>query len=193
MSGNLVPVDGWLTDWERFYKEVFFLDVDFSDVEIPHEKPGFDWVVVVAQGLTMNHVFFVCSAWFNLYLDESKDLYRCKMNLNHLYFDDRGTKVAYAKRFRDRVEADEENAKLSPVDLPKREVTYITLIERILLELWYHWKTGEHLDIENTTLCVGARTYSGRVPSVSWSRGRLYISSCQLDVATRKIRARTAI
>lgn len=44
----------------------------------------------------------------------------------------------------------------------------ITLRERLLLEIAYFKETGDHLDINNWTLCSGSRSSDGSVPYVRW-------------------------
>lgn len=70
--------------------------------------------------------------------------------------------------FKKNIEADSELANQSADDLAKTGKEYITLRERLLLEIQYFDETGNHLDIENWTLCVGSRASDGRVPSVDW-------------------------
>jgi hypothetical protein len=78
---------------------------------------------------------------------------------------------SYRVRFKKTVEADPELANKSAEDLKKEKVNGITLLERLLLELGYFLVTGEHLDIENVTLCSGSRNSDGGVPGVGWSVG----------------------
>lgn len=59
--------------------------------------------------------------------------------------------------FKKNVEADEELKNLSANDLEKRGGEYITLRERLIMELEYFKATGKHLDIYNVTLCAGSQ------------------------------------
>lgn len=56
-------------------------------------------------------------------------------------------------------------------------VGYPTLLERLLLELWYFTQYGKHLDeLEGThTLCLGTRSRGGHIPYVSWKNNHLVI------------------
>ena len=71
---NLIPPDGWAAEWRRFYNEVFSLEVDLADVEISPEQPGFGWVVMVAQNLTLNQVWIKCKERFRTYSYVGDDL-----------------------------------------------------------------------------------------------------------------------
>jgi len=102
--------------------------------------------------------------------------------------------TAYAKRFRNRVEADEENKNLSADAIAKQKTKDITLLERLMLELWYHWKTGGgHLDLVNVTLCAGSRRSDGKVPGVCWNNSGLDVGYCAPDLANDRIRFRSVI
>ncbi len=181
---NLIPADGWAAEWRRFYNEVFSLEVDLADVEISPEQPGFGWVVMVAQNLTLNQVWIKCKERFRTYSYVGDDLDATQ---------DRTSSGAYAKRFRNRVQADEENRNFSANTLAEQEASSITLLERLLLELWYHWRTGEHLDDENVTLCAGSRDSGGYVPAVYCYFSKLYVSYSRPDSAYDEFRNRTAV
>ncbi len=184
---NFVPIT-WRGEWTRFYREVFGLHVDLSGVAIPDEKPGFGWVVMVADGLTLNRVWEKCeekfpSCFFLLGDDLDKVMSR----------NDRTAELAYARRFRDRVEADEELKNVSANQLAERHIRSTTLLERLLLELWYFWKTGRHLDIQNITLCAGSRCSLGGIPFVYCYDGELGVDCCGPGDHYDRLRARAAV
>lgn len=67
----------------------------------------------------------------------------------------------------------------------------ITLRERIIMELEYFKKTGQHLDIRNITLCSGSRWSDGNVPDANWGgSGRFYVGRYHADDRNGSIRAR---
>jgi len=68
--------------------------------------------------------------------------------------------------------------------------------KRLLLELFYHWKTGKHLDILNWTLCSGSRYSVGGVPIVGWHGGydRLSVGWCNAGSRDdEELRSRQAV
>lgn len=71
----------------------------------------------------------------------------------------------------------------------------ITLRERLLLELVYFEKTGEHLDVKGLTLCSGSRNSDGYVPCMNWySDGReVLVSWCNLDFSLSDCGLRSAV
>ncbi len=174
-----------ISDQQNFYAEVFNLAVDFSGVEIPQELPGFGWVLIVPQGLTLNKVWARCKEMFSSYSYLGDDLDK-SMTQN-----ERTSKTAYAKWFRNCVEADEELKNLSANQLAGTPC--ITLLERLLLELWYFWKNKKHLDLQNITLCAGSRFDDGFVPDVHWLDGRLRVYCDSPGHRDAYLRARAAV
>ena len=51
------PPDTKAGEWQVFYQDVFGWDTDFSNLQIPPERDGFGWLIVIAKGLTINLVF----------------------------------------------------------------------------------------------------------------------------------------
>ena len=155
-------------DWAAFYKQYFGLDLDLSGVRIPDRQPGFDRLIVVAKGLTLNQVYDVCTKRFpcQRYAD---DLDKA---VSH---NDRKPDQAYAIWVRDRVEADEELKNLSADQLKEQGIQGITLLERMLYELKYWDETQKHLDVGNITLCTGSRDFGGYVPSADWDDGEFKV------------------
>lgn len=186
IPSTIIQVD-WKVNWQKFYFEVFDLTVDFSGVKLADDPGGFGWEVVVTKGLTLNKVWAKCCKRFNCYSYLGDDLDQTVPK------NDRQATKNYAKRFRDRVEADEENKNLSANTLIKRKVQGITLLERLLLELWYHWTTGKHLDIQCVTLCTDSRDQRGGVPAVDWSGYGLWVDGYNPDDSGDNLRTRSAV
>lgn len=182
------PADGWAAEWQRFYQGIFGLQVDLSKVQIVDDPGGFGWVVMVAKGLTLNRVYAKC-----------RDLFSCSSYCgddldNRVPKNDRVAGDSYARRFRNRMEADEENKSTSANQLASQEGDDITLLERLLLELWYHWKTGGgHLDLVNWTICAGSRYHDGVVPCVGWCGDEFQVDSSHPDDANSNIRSRSEV
>ena len=176
--------------WEQFYAVYFGIDVDFSKVKLPEKRQGFDQLIVVAKGMTPNKV-----------IEAMRKKFDC-----HLYADDldqavpkndREPKGHYAIWIRERVEADEELKNLSANQLEEKGIAGITLLERLLGELFHFWKTGNHLYIENWTLCSGSRHSDGCVPYVYWDpcKRELRVYGCDSGYVERNglLRSRAVV
>jgi hypothetical protein len=185
-------VNALVKEWVKFYKEVFNLDVDFSNLAIPAKRDIFNWLVIMLQGLTAQKLYdkckdlFHCWKWTDKSLDEVLDQDKSARN---------PANGIYAIWLRDRVEADEELKNKSAINLQQSNIQGITLEQRLLLELFYYWKTKKHLDIDNVTLCSGSRYYVGYVPGVYWSSilGRLYVDWYFPGTADGHLRSRQAV
>jgi hypothetical protein len=97
--------------------------------------------------------------------------------------------------FKKNLEADEELKNKSANELEKMGVKGMTLRERLLMELAYFNETGQHLDIDNITLCSGSRYSDGDVPDVSWGvdhRG-LCVGRYDPGTADDDLRARAVV
>lgn len=173
-----------LLEWERFYAEVFGFNTGLSFLDkFPKEQPGFNWLLVVLGSITAPSYFDICKKRFSCH---------CSIDLSVSKSAERPVDF-YTIWVRDRVEADEENKNLSFDDCRKQNINGITLEERLLLELWYHWKTDKHLDINNMTLCSGSRGTDFRVPVVSWLDGRMDINWTISDGSEKHLSTRSVI
>lgn len=179
----LLPVQGW----QDFYRKHFGVDVDFSTITIPKHRPGFDRLIIVVQGLTLNQTYNVCVRQFPCWR-YAEDLDKA---ISH---NDRDAKNGgYAVWFRNRQEADEELKNISADQLAEQKIPGITLLERLLYELKYWNEAGEHLDISNWTFCTGSRNADGYVPRVNWSGGRLKVTWRYSYDYTGILRSRAAV
>ncbi len=104
-------------------------------------------------------------------------------------------KKATTRYFLDTVEADESLKNKSADDLEREEVEGITLRERLIMELEYFEKTGNHLDAENVTLCSGSRGSGGGVPDVYWRADSREVFVCWSSPSSSRsdLRARAAV
>ncbi|MEX2012690.1 MAG: hypothetical protein WD970_03020 [Patescibacteria group bacterium] len=153
----------WLDEMTRFYGEVFGLECDFPNIRVPISREGFDWLLIMDERISTQAAYEACQKQFNCwkYTDRSLD--------DAVPVNDRDqSKGTYAIWLRDTVEADEVHRNKSANDLKAANISGITLRERLILELWYFWKTQKHLDVQNWTLCSGSRYDDGDVPSVGW-------------------------
>lgn len=175
-----------LADWEKFCREVYGITVDLSGVRIPNPQEGFDRLLVVPQGLTMNRAYKACADAFPSwrYVDDlDKEVIQ----------NDRDPKNgSYPIWARNRVEADDELRNLSANELTRESGTYMTLLERLLYERKYFAETGGHLDVKNVTLCAGSRYLYGYVPDVHWD-GELEVGYYHPEDAYDYLRARAVV
>ena len=180
-------VENNISSWQIFYQKFFGIVPDFSKIRIPEKQPGFDRLIIVVQGLTLNQVYSKCAENFpcRCYVD---DLDKAITQNDR----DPG-KGSYAIWVRDRIEADEKLKSLSVDQLKEQGIIGITLLERLLYELKYWVETDKHLDIKNWTLCSGSRDSGGDVPRVYWCGGGLSVYWNSPDFHNDSLRARAAV
>jgi hypothetical protein len=176
-----------IAEWTKFYKDYLGLAVDLSGVVIPVNPGGFDWINVVARELLESsngrpHGFVIEAMRKNGIPVEThgNDLDsllspNISMIKNDYRKNDRWPDVSYAVRNRDRVEADKENKNISADELATRGILSSTCLERLIHGYKYCVKTGNHLDIDNWTLCSGSRGSGGSVPSVGFGYGLVFV------------------
>ncbi|MBI5222608.1 MAG: hypothetical protein HY980_03895 [Candidatus Magasanikbacteria bacterium] len=165
--------------------------MDLSGVHIPDNPGGFGWVVFVIKELTCNRVYTKCSelfassSWYGNDLDSA---------INKKKEECAADNGPYAVRFRNRVEPDDENKNLSADTLAERHAQDVTLLEAMLLELWYYWRTGgSHTTFVNWCLCAGSRYRLGGVPCVSRRVDEFRVGRCLPGSADGDVRARSAV
>ncbi|MFY9492966.1 MAG: hypothetical protein WAP55_00555 [Minisyncoccia bacterium] len=188
-SSVAMDISETLTPQQLFYRQFFGMELDFSQVPIPQHQPGFDRLIIVAQGLTPNRVYEVCAQHFpcwryNNDLDTALDWDKEERNPKD---------GPYAIWVRDRQEADEELKNLSADDIKTRCLTTETLTERELHGLMYWSETKKHPDVDNITLCSGSRSRDGGVPGVDWYGGRLKVLWYDSDDASDGLRSRQVV
>ncbi len=176
-----------LIDWQNFYKNLFNLEFDFSEISIPDKKSGFDRLIIVAPGMTPQVLFNKCSELFSTwkYTDKSLD--------EVITSDRTSANGAYAIWLRDRLEADEEMKNISANQIKQQKIVGITLEERLLMELKFYQETGQHLDVANITLCAGSRFGDDFVPDVFWDGSKLEVFWFLPDAQDGRLRCRVAV
>lgn len=159
------------SEQERFYKEVLGMDVSLKNIRIPYAVCDINMPLILHEELVERFAGLPIDGLFQLgdfpkwkYMDEALDT----AIPTHERHPRHGS---YAILVRDVQEADEENANLSASDVSERKMFTETILERIFHELFYFWKTGEHLDTQNWTLCSGSRGRGGDVPGARWGGG----------------------
>ncbi len=176
-----------IKDWQNFYREVFQMEIDFSHIKIPKKQEGFERLIIMQKGLTVQRLFDKCAELF-----PTKNW--MEGNLDEIVTSDRNaSQRAYAIWVRENVEADKELKNLSANDIAEKGITAETLEERLLDEIKYFKQTGKHLDIANVTLCTGSRLSDSIVPSVGWSIDRLDAGSYGPDDRSDGLRARQVV
>lgn len=93
------------------------------------------------------------------------------------------------------VEADEVNKNKSARTLWAENHLGISLPERLVLEAGYFWTTGQHLDVQNITLCAGSRYRDGHIPSVDFNtyHGKVSVYRYHPDYDRAYLRSRSAV
>lgn len=182
-----------LIRWDGVYEKLFGQKPNLSQIAVPEMPEGFGpmRLVVVAREVlkwTDNHPLqgtqsalkrrFPC--WqYVVDLDEA------------IVRNDRDPKNgSCAVWVRDVREADEEFANKSADDLAGENHLGITLIERQLLEIDYFLEHGEHLDVQNVTLCTGSRNRGDNVPSAHWIADKFYVGRCYSANRGPRLRSR---
>ncbi len=186
---SVLNTEAFLDDWSKFLKEVFKISLSSrKKILLPKTKPGFGWGVLTPRGMTIERVLEsfngICPIWrwTNDNLDKITKSVRNADN----------TRVIWV---RDRVEADEEHRSKSYNDLKATGINGCTLLERLLLERWFSYKTNQHLDVSNVTRCDGSFDSDGDVPGVYWydDYGRLDVHRDVPDDCRDGLRSREAV
>ncbi|MDD2753587.1 MAG: hypothetical protein PHT44_03190 [Candidatus Portnoybacteria bacterium] len=176
-----------LADWQAFYRDVFGIEADFTDLVIPAKRAGFDRLLILIPGMTAQRLYDKCAQLFPSWKYTDEDL-------DKIVTSDRSAKNgAYAVWVRDRVEADEELKNLSANDLKQKNIPGITLEERLVYEPKFFKETGKHLDIINWTLCTGSRYGDGHVPSADWGGAGFGVGWNGPGDASDNLRSRQAV
>src|SRR3989304_9001611 len=145
-------IEELIAEWEGFYQDTFGIRADFSNLQIPEKESGFNLLIIMAGGMTPQRLYDKCGELFPCWKFAGVTLD------NLVTYSERTSKNdAYAIWVRDYVEADEEFRSLSADKIKAKNITTETLEERLLHELKYFRETGEHLDMENITICTGSR------------------------------------
>ncbi len=178
-----------LAQWVKFYREVMNLEIDLNSIRIPEHVTGFDRLIVVMPGMTPEKLFQLCKSRFSGWKWTDK-------SLDEIVTSERtATDGPYAIWVRDRVEADDELTGKSYNDLKVAGVSGVTLEERLLDELEYHFRIQKHKDIKNVTLCSGSRYSDGSIPGVDWRGGsdELHVRRYHVDSRYDDLRSRQAV
>jgi hypothetical protein len=173
-------------EWRLFYRRVCGVSFRPESVTAPKERCGFSRMIVVAKGVTPDGMFALCAKRF----PASRHVTRLDECVPAR---DRTPAAPYAVCVRDSAEPDRDLGGLSALDLLKKQVPAITLLERLLFELKFFSETGRHLDQKDITLCAGSRYPDGRVPVTIFGRGEFTIHWCSENDRYPRLRAREVL
>jgi hypothetical protein len=181
-----------LDEWVQFYREVFGIEVIFSNLKIPKRLPGFTRLLVVAKGLTLKRMLEVSKKHYAVDDSPSGRYYYGDQETRGTH--DRLPSEAYAVWVRDQVDPELKYTDFHPRLLKDRGVQGITLLEHLLFHLKYFRETGGLLDRNGTsTLCFGSRDAYGCITSVSIKQytsgkyGPLYLWYGRSPVSVREV------
>lgn len=201
-----------INEMVKFYHEVFGLVLDSSHLVVPERHLGYNWLLVVPKGMTEETAWAKCCELFSA----------CKTTQGFTkrypptgLWKIRDAENPYAIWLRDRNEADEENKNKCLYVCVFNQINGVTLIERLLLELWRWWANNKQhtLDLGNGTLCIGSYKRAWRewftigeggglwhreyvptdIPIVYFLDGVLNIKWCGPSYESNDLRARSVI
>lgn len=170
-----------LVRWTAIYQKLFGQTPGFSGLVIPAKPEGQGpmRLIVVAREIIdwtgnkpLQGTLFALKKYFPCW-QYADDLDKA------ITTNDRDPKNgSYALWVKDVREADAENANLSASDLLAKNHLGLTVLERMLLEADYFFEHGEHLDLQNWTLCDGSRFSDGSVSHACWLGGEFSVYWC---------------
>lgn len=167
--------------WKVFYQ--YFFDMEVSPA-FPEKHGEFTYPIYIPDGITEDQVIAVSREYYPVVIHRYNTISETGVrNLQKVH----GTGI----RIRDRQEADEENQGKSADNLQEQGHQSITLIERLILELFHFWKTGSHLDKKSATLCAGSRYAGGGVPCAFWHGSRFLVGWDGSSDADPRLRSRS--
>lgn len=164
---NMAITEEALKEKERFYRSLFGVTPDFSNLFIPLPESVINRLLVIAEGLTLNQVFYdICQNKFPCWSYAG--------DIDEIIIDRSGRKPV--KTYAIWV-PDIKEVSTNPFG-NRDDVESINLLERLILELDYWFQTGGHLDERSATLCRGSRDLDGNIPVVFWGGAGLAIHKC---------------
>jgi len=185
--------------WQRFYRW-YFPDLykrsggprAFTELPLPRAEDDFDACIVVLAGLTLDSMYEALAYYahaFGFGFDGGGMLLEDRVD------NMRTSKRTYAVRIRSRI--DGEPANISAAQALLMNLSGMTLLERLLLELKYWSLTRRYLVDLHPTLCTGSRD-SVNVPVVFKHGGRCCVDGVDWvnlqhpRYAVREVRAMSA-
>ena len=158
-----------LLGWKAFYKKFFGMDADFSAIRIPAKIAGFDRLIVIAKGVSINQVYETGKKHFGSWKWCDGDVESVMRP------EERGpAKETYAIWVRDiqeATDADEDLNSVSAAIIAERKLDTENLLERLIHGFKFWSEKKEHLDIKSVTLCASSRYSDDGVPRVDRGLG----------------------
>lgn len=152
-----------LAAWTAIYQKYFGITPEWPEVDLDKYDPKLYFLIAVAKNISMNNVLDKMECRFSvfpIYHNLDQDVPKHERMPDDSY-------IVLAARS---VEADPELACMPVRDLDNTlGFQGITLLERMLLELYYYESTGEHLDRETINLCSGSRDFQGDIIGVQFT------------------------
>lgn len=184
-----------LAEWKKFYWKFFRHQLDVENICVPARQEGFDRLIVVAKGFTLNQIYAVMAKHFDCW-QYTGDLDKAVPHNAR----DANRDGSYGVWLRDCQEADEVNKDRSAYDrwgtrqpIFKPEMPEITLAERMLYEIKFWDETGDHLDMDNLTICTGSRDAVGFALCMRCYSGEVKVFYVDPDNHYPEWRARSAV
>ncbi|MBP9749870.1 MAG: hypothetical protein KBD21_04015 [Candidatus Pacebacteria bacterium] len=176
-----------IRDWETFYAKVFKIKVDISKIPLPPEQVGFEQLVFLVPGLTLEKV---CTA-----IEKRHGVVRAWVSNGSQppqTYDERTLGNApYAIRMRGDANPDEKLRRVSGEQIKNDSIRTVTLLEYLLFGLKvrkYH-----ELDSVGGTLCSGSRFQDGTIPVVNFEGNGVGIDFMHAGNPQNSVRAREVL
>lgn len=185
-----VDVQTFLADQRQYYRDVFGKNKKLPRVKLPSQRPGFSWGLVMAPFMTAQWLWDCARERFGAWKYSATESLDTLVEHNDR---DAAKDGAYAFFCRDRVEPDDEHRNKSYDQILVAAIKGMTLAEYENLRIWFHYKTGKHLDIANWTHCTGSRCRDGRVPDGDGGNGKLHVFWNSRVSAHGRLRAREVV
>lgn len=161
-SDNGLSAEEQFEHWISFFSKVFKLVIDPLSVNVPIAAEGFNRLIVVPAGISVEQVLEACMDRFRVYDDDMRELIKRPLK------DDRLATHSYAVWVRGETEA-REFPNRSAKQTDEQKILGITLLERLLYELKFFVETHAHLDKHCITLCTGSCwREDSETPVVHW-------------------------
>ena len=154
-----------LNQWQRFYKEVFGLNLDLSQVQIPdNSQSNLKFLQFMPQGLTYRQLHEKEKELYKTYYDSNPN-WPDYINLN---LEERKTTQSYAIWHSGAHEAEATYAGRSADWIAQNKIKTMTRMEKGIFGLYVYWKCRYKVDLPQETYCTGSRIYTESVPSAGW-------------------------